>query len=99
MALTIPRLNRVIQALESGRTALAAFVSPPTPENAIAMSAAPYDGVIFEGEHNPFDIKDLRDGLQYMLNRRQIVEQGTHASLVAADGLYARLARLQFRDV
>jgi ATP-binding cassette subfamily B protein len=24
------------------------------------------------------------------------VEQGTHASLTAADGLYARLARLQF---
>ena len=27
----------------------------------------------------------------------QIVEQGTHAKLVAADGLYARLARLQFQ--
>jgi ATP-binding cassette subfamily B protein len=28
-----------------------------------------------------------------------IVEQGTHASLVAANGLYARLARLQFEGV
>jgi ATP-binding cassette subfamily B protein len=27
----------------------------------------------------------------------RIVEQGTHAQLAAADGLYARLARLQFR--
>jgi ATP-binding cassette subfamily B protein len=26
----------------------------------------------------------------------RIVEQGTHASLVADNGLYARLARLQF---
>jgi ATP-binding cassette subfamily B protein len=29
----------------------------------------------------------------------QIVEQGTHAELVAANGLYARLARLQFEGV
>jgi ATP-binding cassette, subfamily B, bacterial len=29
----------------------------------------------------------------------KIVEQGTHASLVAANGLYARLARLQFEGV
>jgi ATP-binding cassette subfamily B protein len=27
-----------------------------------------------------------------------IVEQGNHASLTAANGLYARLAQLQFQD-
>ena len=79
---TIPRLNSVIRVLEAGGVPLACFVSPPTAENAIALSTAPYDGVIFEAEHHPFDIKDLRDGLQYMLNRRQIVERGTLAPAV-----------------
>ena len=79
----IPRLNSVIGALERGDVALTTFVSPPTVENAIAVSAAPYDGVIFESEHSPYDIKELRDCLQYMLNRRQILERGTLAPPVA----------------
>jgi ATP-binding cassette subfamily B protein len=34
-----------------------------------------------------------------VVDQGRIVEQGTHASLVAANGLYARLARLQFEGV
>ena len=34
-----------------------------------------------------------------VMERGGIVEQGTHAELVAANGLYARLARLQFEGV
>jgi ATP-binding cassette subfamily B protein len=34
-----------------------------------------------------------------VMDQGRIVEQGTHASLVAANGLYARLARLQFEAV
>ncbi|MGY3450049.1 ABC transporter ATP-binding protein/permease [Bradyrhizobium sp. USDA 4353] len=34
-----------------------------------------------------------------VMDHGRIVEQGTHSSLVAANGLYARLARLQFETV
>ena len=34
-----------------------------------------------------------------VMDQGRIVEQGTHASLVAANGLYARLARLQFERI
>ena len=34
-----------------------------------------------------------------VMDQGRIVEQGTHATLVAANGLYARLARLQFEGV
>jgi 4-hydroxy-2-oxoheptanedioate aldolase len=72
-----PRLNSVIRALEEGKTPIATFVSPPSVEGAVALSTTAYDGVVFEYEHNPYDIKDLRDCLQYMLNRRQILDRGT----------------------
>ena len=70
------RLNNIIRLLEDGKIPIATF-SPPSVDSAIALSAASYDGVIFETEHNPYDIKDLRDCFQYMLNRRQIVERAT----------------------
>jgi 4-hydroxy-2-oxoheptanedioate aldolase len=78
----IPRLNGIIRALEQGQVPITAFVSPPTVESAVALSAAAYDGVVFEAEHHAYDIKELRDCLQYMLNRRQILEQGTVACRV-----------------
>ncbi len=75
------RLNGVIAALESGKPAFVTF-SPPSPENAQAIGDAGYDGVVFEMEHGPYDIRALRDSLQYMLNRKQIVERGTLAPAV-----------------
>ena len=73
---TLPRLNNVIRALERGAIPVTVF-TPPTVDSAVALSTAGYDGIIFEAEHNAYDIKELRDCLQYLLNRRQIVDQGS----------------------
>jgi 4-hydroxy-2-oxoheptanedioate aldolase len=72
------RLNNVIALLERGQTPITAF-SPPTIESAIEFATTTYDGVVFEAEHNPYDIKALRDCLQYLLNRKQIVERASVA--------------------
>ena len=55
----IPRLNGVIRALEQGKHAFTTF-TPADPEAALALGAAKYDGIIFEMEHNPYDIRAFR---------------------------------------
>jgi len=69
----IPRLNGAIRALEQE---LPAFVNFSVPEvsSAVAMAGSRYDGVCFEMEHNPFDVGVLRNCLQYMLDRKQILQ-------------------------
>ena len=78
----IPRLNGAIRALEQGKPAFTTF-SPPEVGMAQAINAAPYDGVVFEMEHNPYDIRQLRDCMQYMLDRKQILKAGSIAPAVA----------------
>jgi 4-hydroxy-2-oxoheptanedioate aldolase len=75
---TLPRLNGVIRALESGQHAFTLF-TPCDVESAIALQIAKYDGVVFEGEHSGWDIRALRDSLQYLLNRAQIAKSGSVA--------------------
>jgi 4-hydroxy-2-oxoheptanedioate aldolase len=75
------RLNGVIRALEAGRPAFTCF-SVPEVDSAYAMSVSKFDGVVFEMEHNPWDGRALRDSLQYMLNRAQIVKAGNVAPAV-----------------
>jgi 4-hydroxy-2-oxoheptanedioate aldolase len=77
----LPRLNGVIRALEQGRPAFTCF-SPAEIDSAYAMSTSKYDGVVYEMEHNPWDGRALRDSLQYMLNRAQIVKAGSVAPAV-----------------
>ena len=78
----IPRLNPAVRALESGKPAFVTF-SPPEIGAAQSIAAAAYDGVVFEMEHNPYDIRALRDCMQYMLDRAQILRSGSLAPAVA----------------
>ena len=78
----IPRLNAAIRALEQGKPAFTTF-SVPEISAAQAINAAPYDAVVFELEHNPYDIQVLRNCMQYMLDRRQILKAGSIAPAVA----------------
>lgn len=75
------RLNKVIAALEKGEKAFGTF-APASMESALWVSAAPYDGVIYEMEHRPWDASLLRDTLQYMLSPRQILAAGSTAPAV-----------------
>jgi 4-hydroxy-2-oxoheptanedioate aldolase len=72
----IPRLNGLIRALESDRHAFALF-APFEIDVAVALQSSPYDGVCFEGEHVGWDIRALRDTLQFMLNRGQILQKNS----------------------
>ena len=74
----LPRLNGVIRALESGQHAFALF-APCEVETAVELQGSNYDGVVFEGEHRGWDIRALRDSLQYLLNRGQIARSGSVA--------------------
>ena len=93
----LPRLNGVIRALSEGRPAFTCF-STADVESAVALATSKYDGVTFEMEHNAYDIKDLRDCLQYMLNRRQIVEQGTLPPAVSTTIVFLSRPMLQRVD-
>ena len=77
----IPRLNGLIRALESGQHAFALF-APFETDVAVALQNAPYDGVCFEGEHVGWDIRALRDTLQFLLNRGQILQRNSASPAV-----------------
>jgi len=78
---TIPRLNGIVRALEQNLPAFTSFAAPD-PTSALAFSKTKYDGIIFEMEHNHYDISNLRDSLQYLLNREQILASGSLAPAV-----------------
>lgn len=78
----IPRLNGAIRALESGNPTFTTF-SEPEIGMAQAIGTAPYDAVVFEMEHGPYDTGTLRTCMQFLLDRKQILAGGTLAPAVA----------------
>jgi 4-hydroxy-2-oxoheptanedioate aldolase len=78
----LPRLNGVIKALEEGQVAFVASASVGDIGSIQAASAGPFDGVLFDLEHSPYDIRGLSDSLQWLFNPRQIVQRGSVAPKV-----------------
>lgn len=76
------RLNKVIAQIERGSVAFGPFMQAGSIPDAIWIAGSPYDAVVFELEHGPFDLSGLRLSLQFMLSRRQIQEAGTLAPAV-----------------
>ncbi len=74
----IPKLNGVARALENHQVAFTTF-SQMDINSSIAISSSKFDGVIFEGEHSPWDASSLRDSMQFLLDRREIVKNGSIA--------------------
>lgn len=79
--MSLPRLNGLIGALESGRHVFSLFTAME-PDVSISLQQSSYDGVCFEGEHQGWDIKALRDSLQFLLNRGQIARSGSVAPAI-----------------
>src|SRR5215813_10070116 len=77
----LPRLNNVIRAWEEGKPAFTSFAQAEV-ETAVALSTSKFDGVVYEMEHNFWDARALRDSMQYMLNRRALVQGGSLAPTV-----------------
>lgn len=69
----IGRLNGIIAALEAGSKPTMAFARAER-EEAIQLGLSPLTGVLFEMEHTPYSASELRDALQFLLNRRRMIE-------------------------
>lgn len=73
------RLNGVIRALTEGSgIAFTSFI-PAEVESAVSFAQSDNDGVVFELEHNPWDIRALREAMQFLLLRKRIVAAGSIA--------------------
>jgi len=65
------QLNGIAARLEAGGSVFGAFCSPE-PAAAAALRGSGYDAVVLEAEHKPWDAPQLRDAMQYLLDRREV---------------------------
>ena len=68
------RLNGVIRALESGSGIAFTTFIPAEVESAVSFAQSANDGVVFEMEHTPWDIRALREAMQFLLLRQRIAQ-------------------------
>ena len=78
----LPRLNGIIKTTDEGMPAFIASASVGDIGSVQAAAAGPFDGVLFDMEHSPYDIRGLADSLQWLLDPRQIVQRGSVAPKV-----------------
>jgi len=78
---SVTRLNGVIRQLEQGKPAFTSFIFAEI-ENAVTFAQSSNDGVVFEMEHNPWDIAALRTALQFMILRQHVAEDASAAPRV-----------------
>jgi 4-hydroxy-2-oxoheptanedioate aldolase len=73
-----PTLNRMNALLAEGKTVFGSFVDNKTPEGAaqVGRNDLP-DFVIYDTEHSPYDITQIRIFMQFMLDPAGIVRRGT----------------------
>jgi 4-hydroxy-2-oxoheptanedioate aldolase len=72
-----PRLNKVIELLEQGKVVFGGgMVWTGNVDEATAFADLGYDFIIFEMEHEGFDLPGLRLSLQALLDRKRMVSKG-----------------------
>ncbi|MDP3140005.1 MAG: aldolase/citrate lyase family protein [Burkholderiaceae bacterium] len=72
------RLNKVIELLAAGKVVFGgAFASTGNMDDPLAYADLRYDFVIFEMEHEGFDLPGLRLSLQFLLDRKRIAKTGS----------------------
>ncbi len=76
------RLNKVIKIIEEGGVAFGPFMPAGSITDAQWVATSPYDFVVYEMEHSPFNLENLRLSLQFMLTRQQIAASGSLAPAV-----------------